>query len=979
MPAIKKYTFVLLLLLISINTIAQSYQITPFTENNGLSSYNVHDITQDNFGFTWISTQDGLNKYDGCEFTIYNKTSLVPFCGNDFTSSYFDSSQNMLWVTSSNGGVDALDVVSNKIIYSLSIDSIRVFLTDPGVKRICRLENGTFIFGTTSGLVILKDFNKTSKTINLNYLKNDYQAAGIFEINKKIYQVTFSNKILIYNKSFQLEKEFDYNNLFQSTVIYTTSIDEYTKNILIFSEKGTYVFNIKDNLLTKLSLPTQIGIPKYIKNKNATTCIIASNTGIFESNNSYTTFSKINFIENSSYKNWELDVNKIFIDKSNQIWYAAKKGVFIQSLKISPFNSFYADNKNKTNLSHLYNLNFINSETVIGSNLKGLYKINITKNEIKLLEPNYSYYSTFRINDNKYFVAREDGLYTTTNFNDFNIVKAGTTYKELKPIENFKFSTYLPLNDSLTALGTDEDKSVFIWNTINHSIYNVNNFAQKLESYYTNGLVKIDANNFLLVTDAEAAIFNTQKRSITKIPINDNYEKRASMFLDAAKINNEYWIASYGSGIFILDSNFKQTRYLNSQNGLSNNGIYKMILDKDGYVWVTTNFGLNRINSKTLNTKIFYLKDGLHNNSFEEYSANILNNKIIAGGPNGFTLINPALIGNKEKPKECIFNNALLTIGKESNEINLLDKKILEIPNTISKVDINIVSINYDLTSPPTYLYNIKELGNNWINLGNKNEIQLIGLTHGTYHLQIKAANEDGIECEPKELTLVFLPKWYQTLWFKALIALSLIAIGFALYKMRVAQIIKEQKIKNALASDLHDELGSSLTGLKVYAYQAKKNPEYMESLQEGITQSIKQVREMIWQLNEEKLTVHDLINKLAIIYKPLLKINNMELAIDVTTAVSQVELNGKEKSHLYLILKEIINNAMKYSQASELSIQVQKGKNRLQFTIADNGIGMQNDNKGYGLKNIEQRAKEIKYNVVTTSSNDGTKYIIEK
>jgi signal transduction histidine kinase len=239
--------------------------------------------------------------------------------------------------------------------------------------------------------------------------------------------------------------------------------------------------------------------------------------------------------------------------------------------------------------------------------------------------------------------------------------------------------------------------------------------------------------------------------------------------------------------------------------------------------------------------------------------------------------------------------------------------------------------------------------------------------------------NKDGIESDPIELTLIFLPKWYQTWWFKTLIVLSIIVIAYGIYKMRIAQIIKEQKIKNALASDLHDELGSSLTGLKVYAYQAKKNPEYMESLEEGISQSIKSVREMIWQLNEEKLTVYELVNKLAVIYKPLLKINHITLQMDVDTQIASTELNQKEKSHLYLIIKEIINNAMKYAQASELKLQVTPGKSRLRFSIADNGIGIQGEHKGYGLKNIETRAKEIKYTVTLKTGNAGTEYIVEK
>jgi hypothetical protein len=110
-----------------------------------------------------------------------------------------------------------------------------------------------------------------------------------------------------------------------------------------------------------------------------------------------------------------------------------------------------------------------------------------------------------------------------------------------------------------------------------------------------------------------------------------------------------------------------------------------------------------------------------------------------------------------------------------------------------------------------TYQYRIKERSAKWGNLGTQNFVNLIGLNPGTYTLEVKAANEDGVWCAPKSLTLIFLPKWYQTLWFDFVVAMALVGLMYAFYRYRIRQLKKQQQIRVDIASDLHDDIGSAL------------------------------------------------------------------------------------------------------------------------------------------------------------------------
>ena len=151
----------ILLLLGMQNTFSQVYQTYSFTENNGLSSYNVHKICQDKYGFSWIATQDGLNKFDGKDFQQYNKFSTPGLSGNDIRDVTYDSINDIIWVSSSNGGVDGLSTEGDKILYRLPVDRIKRLLPDPSVQQIVIIEKSVIALNTPSG-VLIYNFIKSS-------------------------------------------------------------------------------------------------------------------------------------------------------------------------------------------------------------------------------------------------------------------------------------------------------------------------------------------------------------------------------------------------------------------------------------------------------------------------------------------------------------------------------------------------------------------------------------------------------------------------------------------------------------------------------------------------------------------------------------------------------------------------------------------------------------------------------------------------
>jgi len=977
----------LFLCLLKTEANAQPYQTYSFTENNGLSSYNVHKICQDKFGFIWIATQDGLNKFDGQDFQCYNKSSTPHLSGNDIRDVSYDSLNDIIWVSSSNGGIDGIKPGNNEVTYRLTTEKIAQYLPDPSVQQVVVLNHNEIALNTPSGIIIynyiadkiLKGIyqpfsgqNATNKFIN-----------GLFHYKNCLIAVTMNYGITIYNVTgYKLKSEQLFENSLRKELIYKCTVDDTKGKIYLPSETGVYQYSIETGTVTKIYNSEN---PVFcVKNISDTAILFATNKGVFSCGVNFENIKPISFVNDISAPGWQTEVNTIFQDKEKRIWYGVRKGVVIQSKTTTAFEKFGFDITTGEKLNHLYFIKFFDKENVLACDLVSLYKINLTDGSIKTIEKKGIYYYLFEVIDLPHpkFTATDKGLFTVKDFDVPIFTPAGVLYKELLPIQKYIFNSHIQLNDSLIVLSTEGDKGVFIWNIKAKKVISVN-ATVNIASNYTNGIARISDTSFLIATDSEAGIYYINSGKFIAIKITNELHDKIRLFMDVAFINNKYWVAGYGDGIFIYDTALNLVKRINTRNGLSSDGVYKFVKDDQNNVWVTTNYGLNRINYNNYKISSYFTKNGLHNNAFEEFSANILNGIVIAGGPNGFTKIDPAKIKRPDRPNSILFDYLNLTSKDSVFKLNLLTKIRVSISPVTNKVDIHIAKLNFDLATQFKYYYTIKELNNSWFELSANNFITLIGLSPGTYHLQVKAANEDGVWSEPKELILIFLPKWYQTWWFYLLIALTIAGILYALYRYRINQIKKQHAIRKNIATDLHDDLGSTLNSVKVFtnlAISGVKQEESLQQVKDNLTEATMSLRDMIWVLDDSLDTVDELITRLKQFAIPVAAASSIEAIIKADSDVNSRQLTKEEKRNLFLICKEAINNSIKYSCASQIDVSITASGKKIQIVIADNGKGFNVDEvkKGYGLKNMQYRARQINYNISLVSSlGKGTKFQI--
>lgn len=193
----------------------------------------------------------------------------------------------------------------------------------------------------------------------------------------------------------------------------------------------------------------------------------------------------------------------------------------------------------------------------------------------------------------------------------------------------------------------------------------------------------------------------------------------------------------------------------------------------------------------------------------------------------------------------------------------------------------------------------------------------------------------------------------------------------------------KIQREKERISRDLHDNVGGQLSYILYSLDDIKsEDPQKREELSKNINESVKNViqnlRETIWAINDESLTINDLSDKLKVYSRSMFKNSNTKIVFSENIA-SDVSLNSLKGLNLYRICQEIINNAFKYSHASELRITINSNE-KTSIIISDNGIGfdLNEQSVGFGLKNINNRAQEIGATVtIDASINNGATYII--
>ncbi len=434
------------------------------------------------------------------------------------------------------------------------------------------------------------------------------------------------------------------------------------------------------------------------------------------------------------------------------------------------------------------------------------------------------------------------------------------------------------------------------------------------------------------------------------------------------------WAGTNGGGIFRYDVRNKKVQTFTSDYGLIDNSIYAIVRDAHKKIWISTNKGLCKLDPKTGLFQSFSFKDGISFEEFNTGAATILHDgRIVFGGTGGYVMFHPDSIVNPPQARAPV----LLKFSVNNQNVSL--QPSYHFKHNENYISFQFASLSQFRNDEVVYAYKLEGLDPDWIYCGKRRFTTYASLKPGAYTLKIKCTNYHGIwSTEELSIPITIEIPWFQSWYFISLLALAITAIIYGWFRLRLNQRTKLLLIRDSIARDLHDEIGSNLSTISIYSEIAKdnlsKNKEGIAPLLDKIsayTQTSQEaMSDIVWMIDSRNDKFENIILKMRSLASETIGASSgMQLHMQIDENIHQYRLGMKQRKNFYMIYKESLNNIIKYANCANVWINLNSDHEFFSLEIRDDGVGFDpSKTKGNGLIYMKKRAAEIPAELEVTS-----------
>ncbi|MBO6795303.1 MAG: hypothetical protein JJ895_15460 [Balneolaceae bacterium] len=935
---------------IGLNSVyAQTYPFRTYSIEEGLSESVVYDIIQDSDGFIWLATGFGLNKFDGYSFeTFFEDHGLL----SSQTNTIFEASDGGIWVGTDNGA---------QVIYG---DSVHTYpdlrgLESHSVISIYQDSNGEFWFGTEGSGVwhYFGDGSLEVYTTN-NGLAGNQVRAITETIDGSLWFATRSGVSRLSNGNF---RSYTQANGLPENRIRDIKVDPIDPNKLwVATRNGLAHFDGE-------SFSAINGTSELVDQK-VRAITFGENNDIW-----LATEGGISLYRNNSFTNFGteegLSANIVYSamsDREGNIWFGTLGGG--ASLLLGQyFENFDTESGLPNNLVTSFTED-ANGTMWIGSYGGGLVSFDGSEFEY--------FYTQHGLPDNRvYHLSTDSKGRTWVGMRDgLAFIQNGEMYEFSE--QEFPFRKVRHVNE--TTAGT----------------YWISTYDEGLIHLKDDGFEQFTSedglpNNTVLVTaeDEEGNLWIATYGGVAKktsdgfelYSLQDGLPNNGIMDLIVDE-SGTVWIASFG-GIAWFDG--VQFIEITDADGLPGRVCYFIEQDSNGIYWVGTNAGLAR-----LDIDKYYSNDEVEQNqaiqilqSDQGLIANEANlgavyedadKNLWIGTVDGVSKFYPEEYrGNQVPPRVKITDFRASGRSFQSNDITLdYDRDFIQI---------DFSAINFTAPNLVTYRYRMSNIDPEW-QYTTERTARYPSLPSGKYTFEVQAQNSSGVwSFNTATIDFSLNPPFWFTWWFVSIIVIVIAGILYLFYRnYQYMQMVDIERMRVRIASDLHDDVGASLTEVALqsdFLQASSMDSEFKNSLTQIGQQCRKIVTsldDIVWSIDARNDTLGDLTDRMQDYILNVLEPLNFEVHYNFDDLKMEEKIPVPVKENLYLIFKEAINNIAKYSNGDKVDIGMKSNGSSFTFVIHDNGTTGKGAKKtGQGLRNMQMRAQRMNGSVDITQ-NDG-------
>lgn len=449
------------------------------------------------------------------------------------------------------------------------------------------------------------------------------------------------------------------------------------------------------------------------------------------------------------------------------------------------------------------------------------------------------------------------------------------------------------------------------------------------------------------------------------------------------------WLGTVGRGLLRFKNGlFTQ---VNLSQGLPDDSIQQLMLDDTGWLWCGTSRGLFRAGLRELSaaadgslalvpTFSYGRSDGLaefqFNGEFQPAVIQTRAGRFWFASVKGAVVFQPGTLPqNRELP-----NLIIETITRNGEELKASNVALLR-PG-VRHLEFRFVTPDFSAPERVRYRHKLDGTGRDWSAASPARMALYTNLQPGSYRFQVVACNADGVWNEQGEsFAFTVAPFFWQTRWFPAVAVallvglLALLGRWLALRRLqrRVAVLEQEsalEKERARIAQDIHDELGANLTTIGWLADRGKKHQAEPATLSGELDKIAMTAREsltamdaIVWALNSRNDSLENFADYISHFANEFFRPTAIRCRLDIPTELPPHPMSTEARHHLFLAVKEALNNVARHSRATEVWIRLNCVNDRLLISVEDNGRGIEatSPEPGQdGLANIRRRLEKL-------------------
>lgn len=970
------FIFFLYILLFSGQLYASvTFPFKKYQVSDGLSHNTVRSIIQDSYGFVWIGTSNGLNRYDGYKSHIYRHSEEDSLSlGNSSVSSLMEYDGD-IWVGTSNGlyiyrrFTDDFSRFDKKTRYGVSVscEITGILKSDNGLVWIATLGQGVFVY------------NPKADVLKQHILQTSFAMGVCQGTDGRIYVSSAHKGIFV----------FDRNGFFLSSLSAITgeTAEKKVTGMLSTAEGIWYssgnnleLYSGNRNSIMLYPVPSSVSILCMTEYTDGQ-LLAGTNSGLYLFSKDDRKWTKVE--RTGKYAMSDISVNTMMQDAEGTLWLGTDEGVDYMPRQLRRFES------HTTPIAHT-SADAINAfcckdngEVYIGGK-SGLWLYNPqTQN---MTECAVFSHGTGKGYDISALLQDGDRLWVGTHGDGLFRYDTRTGFTRHYTQSDSRTKT-LPSNDVL-SLCKDHNGEIHIGTGMGLCTYN-----EELDNFFVNIYVGAmtpvsriyeDSRLNLWVATSSLGVYRHHYKDIQW----RHYEQRSSSYVVPDNTittlfedsNGVMWLGTNGNGLCCYSAESGEFTSSCPENaGLQNATIYSIEEDRSGCFWISTDGGLYRIDRKDRNVHLFTVNDGLQSNRFVSgASIAASDGRLYFGGVNGFNAFIPEqIVSNTYIPPVYVTGirfpysgDNMAPDGTEAINGNLLYlKKEIRLPYRMNSFTLDFAALSYGEPERNQYRYMLEGLDQAWIRNTAGNSVSYNHLPPGEYTFMLEGSNNDGIwNSETASLKITVTPPWWRSTL--AYIAYTLLLAGLISYagyrwsrhvrhkyrrRMEEFNLAKEKetyKMKVNFFVNLVHEIRTPLSLICLpleklrekdsgdgYVAMIDKNVNYLLDITNQLLDFQKiesggvQLNPKPYHLNVQLASIYEQFHNIA-------ALKNIDLSLVLPEEDIHVSL---DMDKIRTIIVNLLGNAIKYAR-SRIFLKLEATDGSVTILVDDDGCGVPPD-----------------------------------